>query len=102
MCSEEMILRPCPFCGSKEPFAHYEDDDGIGEWACVICVECGCKGPAGYELEEAVTAWNKRNEIEEDLKLRVRHNEERIKELQQEIKELGDALDHVGDAEDWR
>ena len=45
----------CPFC--------YEEGEveEIGrDWWAVVCLECGCCGPAGETPEIAITLWDKR------------------------------------------
>ena len=55
--SEGLKPLPCPFCGHEEPVRMIN----LGE-CCVICPECGSKGPtASYvyeDLERDVRAWN--------------------------------------------
>ena len=52
---EEMIIKPCPFCGNKYP------EIIEGYLKNVYCRKCGCElfCLASTE-EEAIEAWNKR------------------------------------------
>ena len=67
--SEEMKLKPCPFCGSEARFAQ-EQGYGPNAWmvCCKIC--CGSTAVDYGSQEEAQEAWNLRPEprqgIEED------------------------------------
>jgi hypothetical protein len=64
-------LKPCPFCGSKNPQAYWYGDS----WA-MACVKCYAMGPRTGQKEntetentralvKAVEAWNKRTAEEE-------------------------------------
>lgn len=49
-------LKPCPFCGSDEPYKTRLDD-----FTYVIqCLACGATGPYELNTDEAVEAWNRR------------------------------------------
>ena len=54
--SEELELKPCPFCGRKKSKLHFESFcDGVR----VVCIKCGLKGSTGRDKNEAMTLWNK-------------------------------------------
>ena len=53
-------MHPCPFCGNQDTHVRWCDDDGVGDWAAVGCLNCGAEGPASNSLQEAVEKWNKR------------------------------------------
>lgn len=50
-------LKPCPFCGSTNWSLWYD-----GAYYCVACVDCEAQGSKGKTRDEAVEAWNKREE----------------------------------------
>ena len=66
----EVELKPCPFCGSKEAPALVTIDgkekDGFINSYCVVCYcwdwGCGASGGMYHSKEEAVEAWNRRVE----------------------------------------
>lgn len=49
----------CPFCGPKGDLDYVKcpEDDCYH----VVCIDCGCCGPAGKSISEALEAWNKRS-----------------------------------------
>lgn len=48
----------CPWCGQKGAleYVNCPEDDELH----VICMKCGCCGPAGKSIEAAIDAWNRR------------------------------------------
>ena len=52
------ILKPCPFCGSKNIWVNEAGKD-TDMWF-VQCDDCYATFPHFDSKEEAVTAWNKR------------------------------------------
>ena len=59
-----MKLKPCPFCGNKEPDVtiYYSDGNVVG--SAVVCNECGasvCHVEA-CSAEENIAAWNRRTD----------------------------------------
>lgn len=65
----EYEMRNCPFCGAKQEdvIRHYNGNQvasirlsANGRINLIICNVCGCEGPAAYNVEKAVAAWNKR------------------------------------------
>lgn len=50
-------MKPCPFCGSDDPFLERDRD---AKAIYVMCGECGGMGPYSGMREKAVTAWNRR------------------------------------------
>jgi|LakMenEpi03Aug12_release.lakeMendotaPanAssembly.Ray.scaffolds.fasta_scaffold6648683_1 Lar family restriction alleviation protein len=59
---EEELL-PCPFCGSKALGVHYGEDRSYGTnfWE-VKCTNwrCSTNQFTGYDKEEAIAKWNRR------------------------------------------
>lgn len=65
-------LKPCPFCGSKEPYLHTsEESDGHVHYenSYVICPRCGARTKAlitreyygiKHRPEEVIEFWNMR------------------------------------------
>jgi Lar family restriction alleviation protein len=60
-------LKPCPFCGSTNVRLWKGQTVGTGDNGIrfVRCFECGSRGPFS-EQSEAIDAWNKRVESEEE------------------------------------
>ncbi len=61
-------LKPCPFCGTEEPFMYGGDND---QREFVVGVECdGCgmtfKFPPLMSFSEATELWNKRVDTKEE------------------------------------
>jgi Lar family restriction alleviation protein len=54
-------LKPCPFCGDKQPITepYYYD-------SYVICQNCGATGPTG-DINEAERLWNERQQTCDQL-----------------------------------
>lgn len=52
-------LKPCPFCGTPEPFILHVD----GRYS-VLCshTDCGAEGPVDLGRSGAIEAWNTRAE----------------------------------------
>lgn len=57
----ENKLKPCPFCGEKDRIsvAAYRCDSGF--WQYVFCDECLAEDPVGKTEQDAVDAWNRRD-----------------------------------------
>lgn len=51
-------LKPCPFCGESEKIECYADYG----MAYVMCYNCEAEGPPLKTGQEAIAAWNKRND----------------------------------------
>jgi Lar family restriction alleviation protein len=58
-----MELKPCPFCGDKEPEVQ---TSGFYLDAVVYCLHCGAVGSYRRNNDEAIEAWNTR--IKEDTR----------------------------------
>ena len=54
--SEELKLKPCPFCGSEAEFIGEEHYD----WFYIQCKKCKMRS-AWQTREEAIEAWNRRS-----------------------------------------
>lgn len=57
-------LKPCPFCGGHEYHKAYPDRyhlPEICEYHTVACTNCGATCGAFPNKEEAIEAWNRRN-----------------------------------------
>jgi len=53
-------LKPCPFCGDKDPLVEADEvDDGMSVVRC-IGVRCGIRVGFFMSEDEAITAWNTR------------------------------------------
>lgn len=48
----------CPFCGGNEIGQAW--DDHLPQMTCVVCCDCGARGPDKEEWSDAVEAWDKR------------------------------------------
>lgn len=65
-----MKAKNCPFCGSDteqdEPYiadVHHSEEDGpYQQFFFVRCGQCEAAGPYGETEEEALAAWNNRND----------------------------------------
>jgi Lar family restriction alleviation protein len=60
----ELVLRPCPHCGSLElqldrPVTERGTVDETN-WYAVRCTQCHAVGPLAREIEDAGYAWNVR------------------------------------------
>ena len=70
-----VLLKPCPFCGSKNvDLTVNPDAEGYREDLVIVCKDCGgaILGPSGYcedmtagdfsqkEIDDIVAAWNRR------------------------------------------
>ena len=60
-------LKPCPFCGNKEPILmRRAGTNGWRAWFYVLCDwndgGCGASGQWNHDKEEAVDAWNTRTD----------------------------------------
>jgi hypothetical protein len=79
-------LKPCPFCECKMDGSVYPADLCIEKWKTkkhpkftrekflltadkyrVICPKCGAAGPDGYTLEWAITNWNQRGAVKNEI-----------------------------------
>lgn len=62
---EATVLKPCPFCGNKEPdVGSYALDDPAYASAAISCKKCGARSSKHHRsLEEAITWWNSRSEV---------------------------------------
>lgn len=49
-------LKPCPFCGGKEP---YVTQLQYGSFR-IVCSVCGVEGPYGNKEDRAIEGWNQR------------------------------------------
>jgi|LSPZ01.1.fsa_nt_gi Lar family restriction alleviation protein len=57
--------QPCPFCGSEAVyFGEWELKDGkvVNLQATIMCLDCRSRGPIVTTRDEAIAAWNKRQE----------------------------------------
>ena len=61
-----MELKPCPWCGDKQPM---EPFDRGGIWFAGHCPACDTSGPPGLTKAEAIAAWNSRAQQEAVAKL---------------------------------
>ena len=64
MRDEDLVLKPCPFCGM--PMEGWNDlymDDGM-HYVC--CHGCGARTDSSYTVENAVRLWNTRAEERSD------------------------------------
>ena len=58
-------LKPCPFCGNKNPQTVVDDETETKFGVC--CFKCEAQISATFEeRDEAEVAWNRRAEPEED------------------------------------
>lgn len=53
--SDEIKLKPCPFCGSRSV---YVEQIGSGGYFNICCGNCLANVPLSSSLEIAVYAWN--------------------------------------------
>ena len=93
--TEEIKLKPCPFCGGEAEII----DDAMG--AISRCRRCGAEngngvyGEGGYKL--AVKDWNSRP-IEDDLNEQIGRFKKYAAALEKEVKTLRAALETILDA----
>lgn len=100
--SEEIKLKPCPFCGGEAEMLG--DDDRMYQ---VFCPNCKAT-IVNFDDEKEVAAekWNKRT-TEKDLNEQIGRFKKYAEALENEIKELREALtfyakgEHLG-LEDWQ
>jgi len=60
--TEQIKLKPCPFCGENEQRI-IELESEVVEWAIYIrCEYCGALGPPADSSQGAKEAWNERVE----------------------------------------
>lgn len=57
------VLKPCPFCGSKEITVKVIPNEYEGDLACVKCETCFATGPESFEDNSAIIDWNDRADI---------------------------------------
>ncbi len=57
--NKALELKPCPFCGGK-PYLQANGRDQKPYWEVVCDNACDFTGPAKWEKDEAVSAWNTR------------------------------------------
>ena len=50
-------LKPCPFCGDKNPLV---DGFNFGLTTRVVCLKCFVDGPPKFNEKDAISAWNRR------------------------------------------
>jgi hypothetical protein len=57
------ILNPCPFCKSKAVMGYAIRFDGKAIHFKPSCIgkDCGAEFPAFIEIDDAITAWNRRS-----------------------------------------
>lgn len=85
--TEEIELKPCPFCGGKAVMLG--EEDGMYQ---VVCPNCD--GTIDYfydEKELAAEKWNART-IEDDLNEQIGRFKKYTEALESEIKELREAM----------
>ncbi len=61
--NEELAVKDCPFCASKEIYGKWAMDEfnQMGT-AYFVCFGCRARGPYEYGEQQARDAWNKRAE----------------------------------------
>lgn len=92
--TEEIELKPCPFCGGKAVMIG--EDDGMYQ---VVCPDCAGTIDDFYgEKEVAAEKWNERK-IEDAMNKEVERFKRYALSLEDEIKDLRKALDVVRKAE---
>ena len=55
--SEEIKLKPCPFCGGEARFLKFESE--AEPYGFAVCNKCGAMSRPS-KMDEAVAAWNRR------------------------------------------
>ncbi len=73
--SEEIKLKPCPFCGGNDVVAEETYTSGY-----VRCRGCGAEGGFRYSHDEAVAAWNRRTNAKE-LVARINVSDEQVRQM---------------------
>ena len=73
--SEEIKLKPCPFCGGNDVVAEETYMSGY-----VRCRGCGAEGGFRYSHDEAVAAWNRRTNAKE-LVARINVSDEQVRQM---------------------
>lgn len=53
-------LLSCPFCGSKNLQHARLNIEYYDKCYCVYCLNCDARGPEHIDIDEAISAWNKR------------------------------------------
>ena len=59
-----IILKPCPFCGSKSPVLF-----PANEWYYVYCSNCHSQTGGRRSKENAIDVWNSRPTVKEEKEL---------------------------------
>lgn len=90
--SEEIKLKPCPFCGSKDVVV---DEEYPSRY--VRCRGCGVEGGLRDSRDEAAAAWNRRTNAKE-LVAMINVSDEQVRRM------VDDAVsaaidDYFGDAD---
>ncbi len=57
----EILLKPCPFCGSTRIHVRYSD---LNKAHFVYCTNCKASSNVAARKEDAIYLWNKRAEPE--------------------------------------
>lgn len=62
--SDEIELKPCPFCGGSEITVVFNPTEGVDMTGMYIvsCDDCGGTSGYRYTQDDAVAAWNGRAE----------------------------------------
>ena len=85
-------LKECPCCGGKakvKTFDPYDGYQGNNTFYQVVCQECGANTGAKRTVEEALEAWNRRNETGENLSAENEELRKVVDLLQAEISDAG-------------
>lgn len=56
---EQIVIKPCPFCGEKNQNAISTNRMTWGYWF-VSCLNCDCKGPNATTEKACIKKWNNR------------------------------------------
>lgn len=75
--SDEIKLKPCPFCGSRSV---YVEQIGSGGYFNVCCCDCLANVPLSGSRETAVAAWNSRADSKE-LIVSLNISDERVRRM---------------------
>ena len=85
-------VKECPCCGGKAKVKAYDPYDGYqgdNTKFQVVCEECGVNTGTKRTVEEAVEAWNRRNETGENLSAENEKLRKVVDRLQAEISGAG-------------
>lgn len=90
--TDEIKLKPCPFCGSNDVTVEETYASGY-----VRCRSCGAEGGFRYSHDEAAAAWNRRTDAK-GLVVRLNVSDEQVRRM------VDDAVsaaidDYFGDAD---